>query len=436
MNYIEVLDYLYGRLPMFTRDGASAFKKDLTNTLKLCAALDDPHRQFRAIHVAGTNGKGSTSHMLAAILQCAGYRTGLYTSPHLLDFRERIQINGAVVPKDFVVDFVNRHQSLIEAVQPSFFEVTVAMAFAYFAAKKVDIAVIETGLGGRLDSTNVIHPLLSLITNIGYDHMHMLGNSLTAIAGEKAGIIKWHTPIVISERQDDIDNLFIQRAAELHAPIHFASDAWRIEKTAIDPQFQYLSAYPNDEKASLGMKLELQLDLRGSYQQKNVAGVLTSIPLLQSAGYAISTMQIQQGLRNVQQLTGLMGRWQTLATQPTVICDTGHNEDGWKEIIKNLAYSTYSQLHLVIGVMRDKDLPPILQRLPKEAIYYFCNPDFERALPAKELQIQALSYQLVGNAYTSIPNAIQAAQAAAAPDDLIFIGGSTFVVADALPLFM
>jgi len=430
MNYAEVIDYLYSRLPMFTRDGSTALKKDLTNTLKLCEALDNPQHKFKTIHVAGTNGKGSSSHMLAAILQCAGYQTGLYTSPHLLDFRERIKINGALVPQDYVIDFLENNQLLIEAIKPSFFEVTVAMAYAYFATMKVDLAVIETGLGGRLDSTNIIHPVLSLITNIGYDHMNILGNSLMEIAGEKAGIMKAHTPIVISERQPEIDQLFIQQAEKLQANIYFASDEWHIEKTALDTQFQYLSVHESGRKI-----VDLRLDLRGNYQLKNIAGVLSSIRRLQELGYEIHPEHIQQGLTAVQKLTGLMGRWQTLSSSPLTICDTGHNEDGWHEIIKNFALTPYQQLHMVIGTMRDKDLTHVFSMLPKEAIYYFCNPDFERALPADQLQAKAAEFNLSGKAYHSIPEAIQAARQAASSNDLIFIGGSTFVVAEALPLF-
>jgi len=434
MNYTEVIDYLYARLPMFTRDGASAFKKDLTNTRQLCQALGNPQEQFKAIHIAGTNGKGSSSHMLAAVLQQAGYRTGLYTSPHLLDFRERIRLNGELIPQSFVVNFVNQHRGTIETIQPSFFEVTVAMAFAYFAQMKVDIAVIETGLGGRLDSTNIITPVLSLITNIGMDHMNMLGNTLAEIAMEKAGIIKPHTPIVVSERQSTIDQLFIQHTAQLKAPIVFASDAWRIEKTGVDANYQYIKVHPLDP--AVASTLSLKLDLRGTYQLKNIAGVLSSIDMLNKLGFSIDTSSLIQGLSAVQPLTGLMGRWQTLATSPLTICDTGHNEDGWKEVINNLALTPYQQLHVVMGVMRDKDLSHMLTLLPKTATYYFCHPDFERALPAMHLRQTAQTYGLFGNAYTSIREAVRAAQQSANADDLIFIGGSTFVVAEALPLFV
>jgi len=417
---------------MFTRDGTAAFKKDLTNTLRLCERLGNPQKRFPSVHIAGTNGKGSSSHMLAAILQSAGYKTGLYTSPHLLDFRERIKIDGVMVPQSFVIDFVKEYKSFIEEIQPSFFEVTVAMAFAYFALEKVDIAIIETGLGGRLDSTNVILPILSLITNIGYDHMNILGNSLLEIAQEKAGIIKPSIPVVISERQAIVDELFLQRAGDQHAPIRFASDEWSIHQTTIDTTYQYIQA----SHQITGEDITIRLDLRGSYQQKNVAGVLTSVQMLQKLGYLIGAESIKTGLASVQRLTGLMGRWQTLSTHPLVICDTGHNEDGWQEVMRNIQSTTHKRLHLILGVMRDKDLAHMLALLPQAASYYFCNPAFERALPASELEAKALEFNLVGKAYESIPIAINAAIQAATVDDLIFIGGSTFVVAEALPVFM
>ncbi|WP_134091228.1 folylpolyglutamate synthase/dihydrofolate synthase family protein [Olivibacter sp. XZL3] len=433
MNYLEVIDYLYSRLPMFTRDGSAAFKKDLTNIRALCDALKNPERAFKSIHIAGTNGKGSSSHMLAAILQTAGYKTGLYTSPHLLDFRERIKIDGELVPQAFVVDFVKTNQDLIEAIQPSFFEVTVAMAFRYFADAAVDIAVIETGLGGRLDSTNIIEPVMSLITNIGYDHMNMLGNSLTEIAGEKAGIIKRKTPIVVSERQEAIDSIFINRAQELAAPIVFATDQWIIEACSMEAQSQHLKAIPKETGALKA--IDIHLDLRGSYQQKNLPGVLSSICVLQENGFTITERHLVDSLAKVQALTGLMGRWQTLSTQPLTICDTGHNEAGWKEIIKDLSRTPHRKLHIVLGVMRDKDIEHMLTLLPKEASFYFCSPGFQRALPAVELKVQAVGYALIGEAYDSVEDAVKAAQGVALKEDLIFIGGSTFVVAEALPLF-
>ena len=433
MNYIEVIDYLYSRLPMFTRDGSAAFKKDLTNIRKLCDALENPQRNFKAIHVAGTNGKGSTSHMLSAVLQSAGYKTGLYTSPHLLDFRERIKIDGEMISQQTVVDFVRRNKLLIEEVPPSFFEVTVAMAFFYFSLSKVDIAIIETGLGGRLDSTNIIQPELSVITNIGFDHMNMLGNSLAEIAHEKAGIIKVDTPIIVSERQPNIDDIFIEYAHRLHAPISFASDQWSIRSAEFHPAKQQIDVSSNTNPAN---QLAISLDLKGAYQQKNILGVLSTIQQLNQLGLKIDRQALLRGLASVQQLTGLMGRWQTLSSDPLIICDTGHNEDGWQEVLKNIQLTSFNKLHMVIGVMRDKDLDHMLTLLPKNAKYYYCNPPFERALPANELQVIANNFGLNGGAYASVVEALKGAQINASRNDLIFIGGSTFVVAEVLPLFI
>lgn len=433
MNYIEVIDYLYSRLPMFTRDGASAFKKDLTNIRKLCEALGNPQQNYKTIHVAGTNGKGSSSHMLAAVLQSAGYKTGLYTSPHLLDFRERIKIDGEMIPQQLVVDFIKQNKLLIEEIRPSFFEVTVAMAFFYFSTSKVDVAIIETGLGGRLDSTNIIKPILSVITNIGYDHMNMLGNSLAEIAREKAGIIKAGVPIVISERQPKTDAIFIEHANKLKSAIHFASDEWSVTLVRLQysgQKLQIVSKIAQDEQ------YEVTSDLKGSYQQKNILGLLTSVKLLNLSNFSITKEQLIGGLASVQKLTGLMGRWQTLSNTPLTICDTGHNEDGWQEVLKNIGLTPFKNLHMVIGVMRDKDLDHMLPLLPKDATYYYCNAPFERALPADELQATANKVYLAGKAYASVMLAIKNAQMNADADDLIFIGGSTFVVAEALSLFM
>jgi len=427
-SYQEAVDYLYARLPMFTRDGVSAFKKDLTNTLQLCEALGNPQRQFRSIHIAGTNGKGSTSHMLAAILQAAGYRTGLYTSPHLLDFRERIRIDGALIPKKSVTAFVSRYRSLIESIQPSFFEVTVAMAFDYFSREKVDIAVIETGLGGRLDSTNVIIPLLSLITNIGYDHTHMLGNTLQEIANEKAGIIKPEVPVIVGEWQPEVSGVFERVAKERGSHLVYASQEWQVRNHGRDEDYQYLET--NQRGAANGVLY--MLDLKGGYQAKNLPAVLTAVEALRLKGFSIDEAQVRQALKQVQQTTGLMGRWQTLSLDPLVICDTGHNADGWREVLANIAATPHRELHMVIGVMRDKDLDKMLPLLPKNAHYYFCEVAMPRALPAGELCTAANRRGLEGAAWGDVSNAIQAAQQRAAMDDLIFIGGSTFIVADAL----
>ena len=428
MNYEEAVDYLYARLPMFTRDGVSAFKKDLTNTWLLCEALNNPQDQFRSIHIAGTNGKGSTSHMLAAILQAAGYWTGLYTSPHLLDFRERIRIDGAMVPKQSVADFINQHRPLIESIQPSFFEVTVAMAFDYFAREKVDIAVIETGLGGRLDSTNVINPLLSIITNIGYDHTNMLGNTLQEIAGEKAGIIKSGVPVVVGEWQPEVSDTFERVANEKNSHLVYASREWQVKSERNDAGYQYLQAVRGGESGGN----RYALDLRGRYQAKNLPAVLTAVVMLRAMGFSIEDVAVKQALKQVQRMTGLMGRWQTLSSAPLIICDTGHNVDGWHEVLANIAVTPHSELHMVLGVMRDKDLEKMLPLLPENARYYFCEVAMPRALPAAELRAAAAEYGLNGEARSNVADALQAARQQAAVDDLIFIGGSTFIVADAL----
>lgn len=428
MNYEETIDYLYARLPMFTRDGVSAFKKDLTNTHRLCEALGNPQERFKSIHIAGTNGKGSTSHMLAAILQQSGYKTGLYTSPHLLDFRERIRLNGVMIPQAWVAAFVSDHQSLIAQVQPSFFEVTVAMAFAFFAEEQVEVAVVETGLGGRLDSTNIITPLLSIITNIGYDHTAMLGNTLPEIAGEKAGIIKSAVPAVVGERQASVAGVFERVAAEKGSSLLFASEQWRVDNRGRDDQHLHLSVRKHDSSEDV----RYDLDLTGSYQTKNLPAVLSAVEELRRQGFNIANADVEYALAHVQQLTGLMGRWQTVDTHPLIICDTGHNVDGWREVLANIAMTKYETLHMVFGMMRDKEPGLILPMLPKDARYYFCQVAMPRALPAEELRVVAADYGLAGDAFTTVGDALTAARQSASTTDLIFIGGSTFVVADAL----
>jgi len=428
MLYQEAIDYLYTRLPMFTRDGASALKKDLTNSVKLCGALGNPHRRFSAVHVAGTNGKGSTSHMLAAILQTAGYKTGLYTSPHLVDFRERIRINGAPIDESSVVKFVENNIPLIEQIQPSFFELTMAMAFTHFADQKVDIAIVETGLGGRLDSTNIITPLLSVITNIGYDHTNMLGTTLPEIAGEKAGIIKPGIPVVVSEWQPEISAVFERVAEDKQSRLVFAAHQWDIASEGQATGCLRVSVVDRH----IGKSDEYALDLRGSYQVRNLPGVLESVVALRSAGYAITDLHVHEALKQVQRLTGLRGRWETLSHHPLVICDTGHNEDGWREVLANIGATPHAALHMVIGVMRDKDLDKMLPVLPQNAQYYFCQVAMPRALPSGELQNRAQRYGLRGDCFFNVVDAVQAAKSRAQPDDLIFVGGSTFVVADLL----
>jgi dihydrofolate synthase/folylpolyglutamate synthase len=426
MDYQETLDYLYAQLPMFTRVGESAYRKDLHNTIALCAAIDNPQHKFKSIHVGGTNGKGSVSHMLAAILQTAGYKTGLYTSPHLKDFRERIRINGQMIPHQNIIDFVEQNQYLFQQLSPSFFEVTVAMAFEYFANEKVDIAIIEVGLGGRLDSTNIIQPVISVVTNIGLDHINILGNTLVEIAREKAGIIKTQTPIIIGEFTDETNQVFLAKADDLNAPITFASQEWKIivDKLIANNRILELQNLIHQKT------IPLNLDLTGTYQIKNVLTVLSAVSEICKKGFIISDDQIQKALSQVKTLTGLNGRWQTLQTQPLVICDTGHNEDGIKEVIKNIKSIVFKNLHIVIGMVNDKDIRKVLSLLPENATYYFCSPNLPRAMPAIELQKQAQEFGLKGDTYHSVSDALNVAKSKADVDDFIFVGGSTFVVAE------
>ncbi len=412
---------------MFSKLGASAIKKDITNTILLCEQLDNPQRKFKTVHVAGTNGKGSVSHMLAAVLQQAGYKTGLYTSPHLRDFRERIRINGEMISELSVVNFVQDLQETIEEIEPSFFEVTVAMAFQHFHKEQVDVAIIEVGLGGRLDSTNIISPLLSVITNIGYDHTNILGTTLPEIASEKAGIIKQSIPVVIGERHPETEGIFKQKAEVNNSEITFAEDEWDVE-VIDDKSTDYLKL--NVSQFPSGSCLQLGLDLRGSYQIKNVRTVLSAIEILKDQGFNITHENVQKGLSQVTALTGLMGRWQTLGTSPLIICDTGHNEHGIKEVVKNINSTNFETLHMVIGMVKDKDIRKVLSLLPTNAQYYFCAPDIERAKPAIDLAKEAEAFGLRGNFYASVKEAFNEAKVKADQDDMIFVGGSTFVVAE------
>ena len=420
MTYPETLNYLYQNLPMFQRVGAVAFKSDLTNTLALCSALGNPQHKFKSIHIAGTNGKGSTSHMLASVLQVAGYKTGLYTSPHLKEFTERIRINGQEIDKEFVVDFVERIKPLIKEIQPSFFEITVVMAFEYFAHQHVDVAVIEVGLGGRLDSTNIITPVLSLITNISWDHMDLLGDTLDKIAAEKAGIIKPEVPVIISERQPEIEQVFLLKAKECHCSITFATDLFKVTSESIG----FYAVDHNNQRQWL------TLDLMGRYQAKNIAGVLASIEELRRIGFKISDEHVVHGLKHVMSRTGLRGRWQTIGEYPLIICDTGHNEGGIREIVQQLTETKYHHLHMVLGMVKDKDISQVLNLLPKDATYYFCEASIPRALPADELRLKAADFGLRGRVVKNVNEAIQAAKEKSSPDDFIFVGGSTFVVAE------
>ena len=403
MTYTDTLDWMFSQLPMYQNQGKSAFKKDLSNTLQLAAYLENPQNNFKTIHIGGTNGKGSTSHMLASVLQEAGYKVGLYTSPHLKDFRERIRVNGKKVSQLFVTDFIAAHKPFLEQQQLSFFEMTVGMAFAYFSQEKVDIAVIEVGLGGRLDSTNIITPELSVITNIGLDHTQFLGDTLALIAGEKAGIIKKGIPVVIGETHPETQPIFDKTAKACNATIYYADKL---------------------------VKQTFESDLKGSYQFKNIKTVYQSITVLQTLGYTITHADVKQGFLNVVKNTGLLGRWQVLNTVPKVVCDTGHNKEGLTYVMEQLTNETYNQLHIVFGVVKDKDISSIAEVLPKDASYYFCTPKISRGEQATRLKAELEPYNLKGIAYNSVNEAYKAALKAAQFNDFIFIGGSTFVVAE------
>lgn len=438
MNYPETLAWLYAQLPMYQRVGAAGFKKGLGNTEALAAALGHPETRFRSVHVAGTNGKGSSSHLLAAVLQSAGYKVGLYTSPHLREFTERIRVNGQELAPDYLVSWVAKHRALFAEVQPSFFEMCVALAFDYFAAEQVDVAVIEVGLGGRLDSTNIITPLVSLITNISYDHQAMLGNTLPEIAGEKAGIIKPGRPVVVSQTQPEVTVVFEKKAQQEGSPLLFADTRY-----AARPATETMVA----DQASAGVQLvavycegqrylaNVELGLLGDYQRLNLPGVLATLDELRAQGFAIPESAVRQGLREVTRLTGLRGRWSIIGQQPLVVADTGHNEAGLRLVLAQLARVPHRHLHLVIGTVNDKDVTKVLALLPREATYYFCQADIPRALPAEELAALATAQGLTGRAYGPVPAAVAAARAAAAPDDVVFIGGSTFVVAEVPELY-
>lgn len=424
-TYPETLAYLYANLPVFQRVGSAAYKKDLTNTILLCELLGNPQNKFKTVHIAGTNGKGSTSHMLAAILQTQGYQTGLYTSPHLKDFTERIKVNGADADHEFVVDFVNRIHPHIDRIRPSFFEITVAMAFDYFARKKVDIAVVEVGLGGRLDSTNIITPEVSVITNIGWDHKDLLGDTLEKIASEKAGIIKPGVPVVISERQENIDTIFEEKAQKTGSLIYFASDTIVAEvrehggRATLDVHRDGKILYH-----------DLNIPLQGYYQHKNLAGVLKIVDVLNDANWRIKESSALDGIRDVVTLTGLKGRWQRLGERPLIICDTGHNIDGIRAVISQINTQRFQKLHIVFGVVRDKDLTEVLDVLPKGAFYYFCEAKIPRAMPAPQLAGLAQARGLSGVVVADVNEAVDTARESASADDMIFIGGSTFVVAE------
>jgi dihydrofolate synthase / folylpolyglutamate synthase len=426
MDYSQTIDFLFTRLPLFSRIGAAAYKSDLTNILALSELLDHPEQKFKTIHVAGTNGKGSTSHMLAAILQKAGYKTGLYTSPHLHDFRERIRINGHMIPESGVIAFTQRIRGAIDQFEPSFFEITVAMAFDWFAEEKVDIAVIEVGLGGRLDSTNIIRPELSVITNISYDHMDLLGNTLEKIAFEKAGIIKPGVPVVIGEEQAETKEVFLSVAGEHHAPLYFASRKWFPGEWKMEGHllFVQLTDTHNNNKKNF------HLDLTGLYQLKNVVTVTEAVSILNQKGFNISDAVMQQALKQVKPLTGFHGRWDILHEHPLVVTDVGHNEEGIRVIAQQIENTTHEELHIIIGLVKDKEIEKILRHLPREASYYFTKAQIPRALPETTLASIAGRTGLKGNAYPFLKDALEAAVLNANPDDMILICGSVFLAAE------
>ena len=431
MTYQQTLDYLYTQLPMYSRIGKAAYKEDLDNTIALCNEIDNPQTKFKTIHIAGTNGKGSTSHMLAAILQQSGYKTGLYTSPHLKDFRERIKINGEMISEQFVVDFTQRIKELSEKIKPSFFELTVAMAFDYFEKEKVDIAVIETGLGGRLDSTNIIRPVLSIITNIGYDHMDLLGDTLEKIAHEKAGIIKPGVPVVIGEFIPETKSVFISKAEEMNAAIHFAEEEFVIYNAKYSLQALHCEVIDTLLKIPDSFKL----DLNGMYQVKNLCTVLSAVEILMKQGLKIKDSAVKVALRNVKKLTGLFGRWDVIHKNPAIILEVAHNEDGIKQMLQHL-YSVKpktEEIHIVMGMVKDKDAGKILSQLPKDAAYYFSNAHIDRALPHQLLKENASTYGLIGDSFDDVNMAITTAKKKAKKTDIIIVCGSIFLIGEVEP---
>ncbi len=428
MTYQQTIDYLFAQLPMFSKIGAAAYKANLDNTIALCTFLDNPQHKFKSIHIAGTNGKGSTSHMLAAILQQNGYKTGLYTSPHLKDFRERIKINGEEINEGFIIDFVEKTKVLSQKIEPSFFELTVAMAFEYFAQEQVDVAVIETGLGGRLDSTNVISPILSIITTIGYDHMTILGDTLDKIAYEKAGIIKPNTPVIIGEYLPETKNVFVQKATNENAPIYFVQDEYITSN--INYTVDYLSLDVTNTTHNIAE--HFKLDLNGMYQAKNLCTVLCAEGILMNQGFTLSTQNEKLALANVKKLTGLHGRWEVIAQNPTLIIDVAHNEDGIKQVIDQLfiVNKDSSTYHFVLGMVKDKDVDKVLSILPKNAHYYFSNAQIPRALPHDELKQKAAAHNLIGSSFSEVNSAIANAKQQSKTNDVIVVCGSVFLVGE------
>lgn len=428
-RYEQTVNYLYEQLPMFTRIGSVAVKKDLDNTLKLCNVLNNPHESFQSIHVAGTNGKGSVSHMLAAMFQEAGYKTGLYTSPHLIDFRERIRVNGVPISKEWVVNFVDKHQQSIEDIEPSFFEITVAMAFAVFAEEEVDIAIIETGMGGRLDSTNVITPLLSVITNIGYDHMDFLGESLAEIAGEKAGIIKQNVPVVIGEQHKETERVFFEVSVQKQSVLYHADAMWDTVRTQTNNELQTFKAIHRAKREMY----TVATDLLGDYQSNNIKTVLAAREVLVSTGMADLPLEVSiAALSKVKKLTGLRGRWDILQTEPLIIADVAHNPNGLTGVLNQWSQIEAKSKHIVLGCVKDKDVKKALALFPKNNIYYFCNANIPRALPASQLKQMAEEFGLQGNMYVTVADAVKAAREEINKNDALLITGSIFVTGEAI----
>jgi dihydrofolate synthase / folylpolyglutamate synthase len=425
-SYRQTLDYLFSRLPMFSRIGAAAYKKDLTNIRRLCELLGNPQDKFRTIHIAGTNGKGSVSHMLAAILQTAGYKTGLYTSPHLKDFGERIRLNGAMVSEDFVVDFTEKIKPAIEEIEPSFFEITVAMAFDYFAGQQVDVAIVETGLGGRFDSTNIVLPVLSVITNIGWDHMNILGDSLEKIAFEKAGIIKENTPVVMGEVLDETERVFRAVSNEKNAPLVFAFE----NRQAINWEWEKHELVVEVAKKGSSDHQLYRLDLPGIYQTKNLVTVLESCSQLKQLGWNIEEKDIKTGLQKTKLITGLHGRWEVIEDHPLIVLDVAHNQDGIRQVLEQVETTDHEHLHIIIGVVKDKEIDKVLALLPKLAMYYFTQAQIPRALEAGQLKQEAKKFELTGEVYESVNQALKAAKENAGKKDLVLVCGSIFLVAE------
>jgi dihydrofolate synthase / folylpolyglutamate synthase len=422
MDYKQTLNYLFSALPMYQRIGQAAYKADLKTTVSIDKYFEHPHKNFKSIHIAGTNGKGSVSHMIASVMQEAGYKTGLYTSPHLKDFRERIKVNGQMISQDYVVDFVKKNKRIFEDLEASFFEMSVALAFKYFSDCKVEFAIIETGMGGRLDSTNIIKPILSIITNIGLDHTKFLGNTITEIASEKAGIIKQNIPVIIGETQSNSKPVFENVASKMNSDIFFADSDITIEYLCKNLKYNIFRLIPENKT--------FELDLKGNYQAKNLTTVIKSLDIMQKCGIKVSEDNIKNGLKNVINNTGLKGRWQVLNTTPLTICDIGHNVEGVSYIVEQILQQKFNKLRIIWGMVNDKDISQILQILPQNAYYYFTQAQIPRALPAEVIYNEAIKYGLQGEVIQNVEQAYNQAVLNSKKEDMIFIGGSTFVVSE------